>query len=45
MLADGEASFWSSASQHYRTFAVLFLAHALEVLSLPFSPEWPEYGI
>lgn len=32
MLPYGEARFWTSASQHYRTFAVLFLAHALQVL-------------
>ncbi len=32
VLPYGEARFWTSASQHYRTFAVLFLAHALQVL-------------
>ena len=31
MLPYGEARFWTSASQHYRSFAVLFIAYALEV--------------
>jgi len=31
MLPYGEARFWTNASQHYRTFAVLSVAYALEV--------------
>ena len=35
MLPYGEARFWTSASQHYRSFAVLFIAYALEVSHRP----------
>ena len=31
MLPYGEGQFWTNASQHYRTFAVQFIAYALEV--------------
>ena len=34
MLPYGEARFWTNASQHYRTFAVLLIAYALEVSTL-----------
>ncbi len=33
MLPYGEGQFWTNASQHYRTFAVQFIAYALEVQS------------
>ena len=31
ILPYGEGQFWTNASQHYRTFAVQFIAYALEV--------------
>ncbi len=34
MLPYGEGQFWTNASQHYRTFAVQFMAYALEVSRL-----------
>ena len=34
MLPYGEGQFWTNASQHYRTFAVDFVAYALEVCRL-----------
>jgi len=46
MLPYGEARFWTNASQHYRTFAVLFIAYALEVSTLTnLFPDGRIYGL